>query len=73
MSQETMLEVNTIINNIVVNLMTIYQRDTYQRKMLREFLIEFGLAIDELNSDVSRIIKNIFKMTKKELEAELKK
>lgn len=73
MSQEIILEFNSTVKTILQDAITIYQRDPHQRKLLREFFIEFGLIFDELNSDVSRIIKNIFKMSKKELEAELKK
>lgn len=71
MMSETVREIQTIINNIMVSLMTIYQR-VEQRKMLKELVIGFGIELDALNTDVLRVIQNIHKMNKKELEKELK-
>ena len=65
-------EIQTIINNLMVSVMTIYQR-TEQRKKLREMVIGFGIELDELNKDVLRVVQNIHRMNKKELEKELKK
>ena len=70
---KTLVEVSSIINNILVSSITIYQRGGEQRKKLLEFFVEFGLYLDELNKDVLRIINNIFKMSKEDILKEIAK
>ena len=73
MSNESLIEFQSIFNNIIQNSITIYQRGGEQRKKLQEFFVGFGIEMDTLNSDTRRIIKNIYSMNKKECLQEIQK
>jgi phosphate uptake regulator len=57
--RETIVQVNTAINNMITDTITgLQRRDRDLTQKLKESWIGFGIELGELNADVLRILKD---------------